>query len=232
MNFDSIVLEFCIRNIEALNDRIKNNAEIKITAPSLTADTTLSALKEIYDHESIKAQYKTIYNQCLVLLVSYFSSSVKELFKKTIQYLIDEDIPFLGNIKGDIKLNFNELENSRFDLRNCIVDFLIDKKNISFQDMKSIARAFKDYFNIFIDQTADVDNIILGLASRHTIVHNLSQSNQKFMTQIGFAKKRHLKTDIKLFDPIEFIPEEIQLINDSMIKYLKKMKTQINTKFK
>ena len=231
MNFDNIVLEFCITNIEALNKRIKNNSEIKITAPSLTADSTLNALKNIYNHESLKKQYKTIYNQCLVLLVSYFSSSIKELFRKSIQYLVDNDIPFLCNLKGDIKLNFNELEDSKFDLKKCIVDLVIDKKNISFQDMKSIARAFDDYFNIVIEQTQDVDNIILGLASRHAIVHNLSQADQKFITQISFTKKRTLKTEIKLFDSIEFEQNEIKIINRSMCDYLSNLTKEVNAKF-
>lgn len=232
MEFDSIVLNFCISNIENLNNRIKNNKEIRITNPLLTADLTLKALKGISDHQSMKVQYKTIYNQCLVLLVSYFSSSIKELFRKSVQFLIDNEIPFLGSLKGEIKLNFEELESSRFDLKNSIVDLVIDKKNISFQDMKSIARAFTEYFDLTIIQNKDVDNIILALACRHTIVHNLSQSDQKFMNQIGFAGKRNIKNEVKLFDPIEFNQEEIKLINNSMVNYLKNVATKINEKYK
>jgi hypothetical protein len=232
MEFDSMVLNYCINNIEDLNYRIKNNKEIKITSPLLTADSTLKALKNINDNASMKIQYNAIYNQCLVLLVSYFSSSVKELFKKSVQFLIDNDIPFLGNLKSDIKLNFEELENSKFNLKKCIVDLVIEKKNISFQDMKSIARSFKEYFDITIEQNNDVDNIILGLASRHTIVHNLSQSDQKFMNQVSFAKRRNIKTGIKLYDSIVFNQDEIKIVNSSMIKYLTNITTNINRKFK
>jgi len=232
MNFDSLVLEFCISSIEGLNERIKNNEEVKIKSPLLNADSTLRGLKGIAINKSMQPQYDSMYNQCLVLLVSYFSASAKEVFKKTIQYLIDENISFLGKKNEDIKLKYEELENANFNLRDHIADIIIDKKNISFQDMKSIARAFKDYFSVDIEKNIDVDNIILSLTSRHTIVHNLAIIDTKFIEQIASAQNRSIKENIDKFESIQFNPNEIKIIENSMIKYLESLKNLVTFKFK
>jgi hypothetical protein len=51
-----------------------------IDRPGLLPDALISVLRNIKRNESLKAHYQALYNQWLVLLVSYFGSAVRDLF--------------------------------------------------------------------------------------------------------------------------------------------------------
>ena len=78
MNFDELVLDYAIKSIEDLTGKLK---KMGIDNPRLTAESTLSSLKNIHSNNSLKPKYQTIFNQCIVLLVAYFSSTVSDIFK-------------------------------------------------------------------------------------------------------------------------------------------------------
>lgn len=216
MNFDNTILDFCIEHIESLDEKIKNNEEIKITNVVFLPENTLKQLKQIKSNNSFRNMYESIFNQCLVLLVSYFTTAIKELFGSTIQYFAENNNGHFETIKSDIKFSIQELSNYDFDLTSEIGNLIIGKNNISFQDMQSICREFKQYFGFNIEKNSDVDNIILSQASRHSIVHALSVSDKKFINQIRNTKSRTIKTNIKLNDAIIFTPEEIEVVIESM----------------
>lgn len=52
-----------------------------------------------------------------------------------------------------------------------IATLFIDKKDLSFQDMQAISRAFKDYISVEITKNKTVNNIIPAQACRNVIVH-------------------------------------------------------------
>ena len=200
MSFDNILLDFCIVQIEQLNERIKNNNEIKITNVYFLPETTLKELKLIKQHESFKIQYESIYNQCLVLLVSYFTSTVKDLFRDVLQYYSDKKKESLKSINAELKFTFEELESYGFDLSKSVGNIIIKKKNLTFQD-----------------------NIILAQAARHAIVHSLSIADEKFMNQISQSQARTLKKNISMNDELKFSPNEIEVIMSDMREFLKRI---------
>ena len=223
MSFDNILLDFCIVQIEQLNERIKNNNEIKITNVYFLPETTLKELKLIKQHESFKIQYESIYNQCLVLLVSYFTSTVKDLFRDALQYYSDKKKESLKLINAELKFTFEELESYGFNLSKSVGDIIIKKKNLAFQDMQSICREFQTYFSIKIEKNELVDNIILAQAARHAIVHSLSIADEKFMNQISQSQARTLKKNISMNDELKFSPNEIEVIMSDMREFLKRI---------
>lgn len=200
MSFDNILIDFCITQIENLNEKIKNNKEIQITNVYFLPEATLKQLRLIKQHDSFKIQYESIYNQCLVLVVSYFTSTVKDLFRDALQYYSDKKRDCLKTINAELKFTFEELESYGFDLSKSVGELIIKKKNLSFQDMQSICREFQTYFNVKIEKNDIVDNIILAQASRHAIVHSLSIADEKFMNQISQSQTRTLKRNISLND--------------------------------
>ena len=216
MNFDKNILDFCIYHIEILEKKIKNNNEIKITNVAFLPENTLIQLRQIKENNSLRDMYTSIFNQSLVLLVSYFTSAIKELFGSTIQYLAENNQEHFSLIKSDIKFSFQELGNYNFNLTSEIGNLIIEKNNISFQDMQSICREFKQYFGFEIEKNIDLDNIILSQASRHSIVHALSIADSKFMNQIRNTDNRTIKTHVELNDPLLYSPEEIEAIIESM----------------
>lgn len=220
LNFDNIVLDFCITQVSELNERIRDNKEIKITNVQLLPEKTLQQLKSIRINASMHPQYKSIYNQCLVLIVSYFTSSVKELFRDSLQYYSEKKHEILKGINAELKFSFEELETYNFDLSKSVGEIIIRKKDISFQDMQSICREFNTYFGIKIEKNAIVDNIILSQASRHAIVHSLSLADDKFINQISHTKLRTIKPTINLNDELEFSPLEIEEVMNNMRDFL------------
>jgi len=82
LGFDNIILDFCIVAVEGLDERLRNNEEIMPTTAYHLPTITLNALKGIRRNCSMRTQYENMYNQCLVLSVSYFVSGFEALFVK------------------------------------------------------------------------------------------------------------------------------------------------------
>lgn len=153
MNFDRDVLDVAISALKDLKGRL--NA-LGIDNPRLTAENTLVALQGIRENDSLRPRYETIFNQALVLLVSYFASSVHDLFSKALAIVISDgrDLPVLGE---EFKVSVRDLKEVQRDFNVVAPQLLINAKDISFQDMQSIARAFKAYLGIQIDRDAYVN---------------------------------------------------------------------------
>lgn len=224
MNFDRIVLDYCISSVKSLDDRLKKNDEIKITNVRFLPTNTIMALENIKNNDSLRHQYESIFNQCLVLLVSYFSSISKEVFRKAIDYFSIHNTSFLGAIKEDIKLSFEEMSTYDYNLSGKIGQLIIEKKSISFQDMQSINRTLKKYLKIdFKSIDKKTNNIILAQASRHCIVHSSEIVDEKFLNQIRNAENRDVIKDVSLNKKISVSPQEVELISESMREYFKEV---------
>ena len=223
-NFDDIVLNLAIRHLEELRDKLKIHH--KIDNPHLSVDNTIKALSGIRQNNSLEIKYKRVFNQCLVLLVSYFASTVRDLFQAS----IDEAL----KLKSIDKINKAQISLTLYDLQNdiekdrSIGDLLSIQKDISFQDMQSIARAFQDYFSFEIVKTQNTYNIIIAQACRHSIVHSGAKVDRKLLAQVTNATPRTVKTNILLDSEILFSPEEIDLIGESMRQYLEDLFVQLN----
>jgi len=224
MNFDRIILDFCINHIESLNNKLK---KLKITNPYMLADNTVSALTNIRKNNSMRNQYRSIFNQCLVLLVSHFTSAIEDIFRIGVDMIIVEGRLNSNEIDDSIKISINELRYLNFDLSGNFGDLLMRKKGISFQDMQSLNRTFKQYLGFSIEINNELNNIIFAQAARHTIIHASSIVNEKFMYQIRDTKPRDLKTNIKCGDNIEINPDEILLVSNSMKSFINNCITQI-----
>ena len=76
MNFDRDLMDIAIQSVEKLRDRLRKHHELD--NPDLTADKILQQLRGFREHDSLRGRYETIFNQALVLLVSYFGSGVEK----------------------------------------------------------------------------------------------------------------------------------------------------------
>ncbi|HOP21733.1 MAG TPA: hypothetical protein PK055_03210 [Gammaproteobacteria bacterium] len=157
MEFDQIILNVAIKGLEKLQQNLTRLHNID--NPHLLAENTLQLLRSIKEHESLKPRYQVIFNQCVVLLVSIFASSISDLFKKGINDLA---------VKGDsselkseeLKISVSQLLEFNGDIKESLGDLIAEKNDLSFQDMKSIGRAFKTYFGFTIEK--DVKEITLS----------------------------------------------------------------------
>lgn len=224
MNFDRDVLSHAIEAIETLQQRLTQHHQID--NPQLTAATTLQILRNYRQHDSLRPRYATIFNQAVVLLVSYFGAAVHDVFREGVSAVLasDRDSPLL---REQLKLSFAELREANFDLRKSAPDLLVNAKDISFQDMKSIARAFKDNLGIEIEKTPLVNDIILAQACRHVIVHTGSVANNELVKKLSGAYPRTLKQKIALNEIVQFTTEEVTCASNAMIEYLRDLEVHV-----
>jgi hypothetical protein len=224
MSFDSYVLEMAISSIEELHQRLKHGQGME--NPQLNGERTLTMLRQFHSNASLKPKYQTIFNQGLVLLVSYFASAVHDLFKGALEISIlnDTDSPALAE---DLKITMRDLKEVDFDLQASFAGLFVRAKDISFQDMQSIGRAFKTYLQIEIVKDEVVNEIILGQACRHVIVHAGGLINKMLLRQVSGAKPRNLKPKLIEGELIHFTPEEVELVANKMCIYLQRLSTSV-----
>lgn len=213
MKFDEAIQLFCLNALQKANKGLENFG--CADHPSYNIKPLIKQVENIRQHESLRPSYEIMLNQCVVLLVSYFSSAIEDLFQEALKNKIENRK--LGQLeKEEIKLTLGQLV-----YENNIVDLFISKRDISFQDMRSIAKAFEQYIEIDkIPHDKVVNNIILSQACRHCIVHDGSTINKKTIEQLKDAKPRDLKLDMNIDDKILFSEDEIKIIITSMGQYI------------
>lgn len=205
--------------IEILEDRQESLRECGIDNAYMLGESALLQLKGIRDHKSLKTGYKLIYNQCVVLLVSYFTSSIHDLFDTTATISLKDEIPKKLKDK-DLKLTLEELKSYDFNLSDNIGSIISTKFDISFQDMKSITRAMHDYFGVELPWDKTVNNIITMQACRHAIAHAGEEADKQLINQLRNSSERDIQKKLAVGDKIEFTPNEIRIGGDAMIKYI------------
>lgn len=223
MEFDRVILDF---SISALKELQKNLAKHQIENPALLAANTLRVLQDVRKNDSLRPRYQVIFNQCIVLLVSVFASAVADLFRDGINALVrvgkSDEIR-----KEELQLTVGELEDMGYDLTDKLGHLIAEKNDISFQDMKSIRRAFHDYFGIEVPKDRIVNNIILAQAARHIIVHDAGKINERFLKQVSSAIPRDIKTVLTASETIQFDTNEITLVTESMLTYFTSLRNKV-----
>jgi hypothetical protein len=161
-----------------------------------------------------------MFNQAVVLLVSYFAAALHDLFRTAVaaRLLLDDvDSPLM---REELKLSFRKIRERGWDLRAIAADLLVEQKDLTFQDMKSTAEAFRVYVGIRIKRDEKVNNIIVAQASRHVIVHAGHQVTQRMLHQIRDCQPRKLKPSLELGTLVQFSPDEIDIVANSMKDYV------------
>ena len=223
INFDRDVLDMVIGNIEQLHKKLVD--EVNLQNELHNGKRLLDVLRGIRTNDSLRPRYQLIFNQAVVLLVSHFGSALSDLFRYAVEVAIETGDKRV--LSEELTLDIDELLSSGDHLHEVLGDMLILKKDISFQDMKSVSRAFKKYFGIEIGKDACVNDIILGQACRHAIVHDGGRTNSRTLRQTTSAKPRNLKADLGENQKIEFTPDEVELLGNYMRTYASNLLTQI-----
>lgn len=184
-NFDRVLLDLCIHHIDELNNRLKS-APFEIGNKLYLAENTVAVIKNIRNNDSLRPEYKHIFNSCLVLQVSYFTSALDDMFSLTLEKVTRKNIP------DEIK-----------------------KYRPNFQNIHSVKKTFKKYLMIDIDSIVPreiFNDILLVINARHNIVHCLGKVDMKFLNNTANAVPRKLKNNYRLNHQIQFVPNEINYV--------------------
>lgn len=228
-DFDKAILDLTIGELHLLEKRL--DKQHFIDNPKLTAASTRKVLENIRTNESLRPRFEIINNQCVVLLVSFFASAIGDLYRYSIRVLaLSRQCQKLND--EEIKFTIGEIINEDADLRERIGRLMEEKKDVSFQDMKSIGRAFGEFFEVKIDKDEIVNNIIMAQAGRHVIVHEGASINDRLLKQVKNAQPRALFKNIPLTGQLLFQQADLKIIGDSMLDYFCELRDQVIQKFK
>lgn len=216
IEFDREVMHVAINAVEDLHNRLVNTQ--KITNEQLNGARALQILRGVRDNESLKPRFSLILNQAIVLLVSYFGSAVEDIFSSAVTAAL-HGTASSRLMKEDLRLTVAELIEATSSQDDAVVSLFIEKKDLSFQDMQAIHRAFRDYVGVEVEKDRGVNNIILAQACRHVIVHAGGEVTPRLIRQVSGAIPRDIKLELT-GATVQFSPSEVKTVAESMAKYL------------
>jgi len=224
VNFDTTLTDLVVESLRGLNRRWRDHlAEAhQMSGPTLeqhplSGGRQLQMFSNIRDHESLKPGFRAIHNLALVALVTFFSSACKGLFRALAEVSFRSGNQSFRTVP--LKLTVGDLMNES-DIGVVVCNALESSENLTFQDMKSINRAFAVVLGREIRRESHVNDIILAQASRHALVHADGNVDGKMLNQLRDASPRTLKPQLDLGVPLSFSPEEIEQAGEAMATYL------------
>jgi hypothetical protein len=217
LRFDEALLGYGLHTLQEVDTRLKENG---FDNPRYRITKAIGMLERVRETESIKALYGVMYNQCIVLQVSYFASSLKSVFTDCLVTAITSGATKGRLQKETIEISLAELADLEFELAEHVGELVANKADISFQDMQSIGRAFTTYFGVTLPRDENVDNIIYAQACRNCIVHSGAVADARLLRQIAAASRRTIDVQLKEGASFSFSPDSIQRISQSMSAYV------------
>lgn len=216
IDFDRAVLEF---SIDGLNSLVGQLEALGSNNAAHTVSNFVQVLGNVRQNDSLRPKYETIYNQCVVLLVSYFGAAVHTTFTEAVgtAFTGAHAVPAASQ---EIKLTWRDLRRDDLPLGEVLAELIVAQRDISFQDMQSITRAFKDNLGVDLDRDVVTNDIILGQACRHAIAHAGRVVDSRMIRQLRAAVPRTMKQTIAEGDTIAFAPEEVLQLGATMEIYL------------
>jgi len=214
--FDQFVLEHVVGGLSGIVDELErrnqNNA-------ATTVKNRLDAVANIRKAGSLRPRYETIFNQCVVLLVSYFGSTVGDLFRLAIDKSLSSgvDVPVANEI---VEIDWRTLSQDTTGHSSLVARLVVGKQKITFQDMGGIVRAFDKNLGIQLQRNEAMNDIILGQAARHAIVHAGATIDGHMRNQVRSAVPRTLKGTLVEGQPLSFTPEEVNVLANQMIAFV------------
>jgi len=225
IDFDRDVIDLMIASLEGL----KKDVPLPMHSFNGRIDRLIHIISGIRDHESLKSKYGTVCNQAVVLLVSHFASVLGDLFRNAVSESLDSE----NNdaiLDEDLKLTFREIKDKNWNIRGSAGDLLIAKKDLTFQDMQSTVKAFDHYIGVQIERDQRVNNIILGQAARHVIVHASARVTDRMVKQLVKVSPRSLKSSLELGATLVFTKEEVLELKSEMVAFVAALVNKLETR--
>lgn len=225
-DLDRGLLDHTIQSLEERDERLRKAG---VNNPRMLAGSTLQSLRNIRQNDSLRPGFQALVNQSVVLLVSYFASGISHLFRAAISQALEiNPSDYLRHLQ--LKVSVAELAEISGELSEALPDLVAESPGISFQDMKSIARTFDNFFGYKIPHDQVTNDITAGLAMRHVLVHNGGIVDRQCIRQLEYASPRNFKPNIKIDDILEFGTDEVKMLADVMVKYVDRISNGLESK--
>lgn len=223
-DLDRGLLDQAIASLEERDARLLNAG---IENARMLAGSTLQNLKNVRRNDSLRPGFQALVNQSVVLLASYFASGVSQLFRVAVAASLDAAPS--EHLKGlQLKLSVAELAELGIELREALPELVAESPGISFQDTKSIARTFSEFFDVEIPRDSVTNEITAGLAFRHVIVHNGGIVDRQCIRQVESAIPRNFRPKIANGELLAFATGEIEALARAMVTYIQRLARELD----
>ena len=217
MRFDDLVLDVMLIPLRRLSDRL---TRLNVDNLRYRPDQLIGVLENIKSNESLRPYYAAMYNQCLVLLVSYFAAAVRELYVDALAAAFDQGT-VSALLETEVRITARELRESPAASSYLVAQSFADSKDVSFQDMQSIDRAFRRFFPGVPERGQMVNDIVAGQALRHAIVHSGGVVDRKVVQQLRGAVPRTIRPVVVEGESVSFQRAEVRAVAKKMLKYIR-----------
>lgn len=236
LEFDKELLSFCADYLE----KMAGGWEPRFKAQYQGVQAVIQTLRNSREEERLKPKFQIIANQGVVLLVSYFSAALFNLFRKHVVQALQTGLSEKASQEFEIKVparRLIELTKEHLELGT----FIAEKRGYSFQNVEDICTAFEDHFKVplrdadlkgRIDMIRTRNDVQLALACRNVIVHQGTVIDSRFVRQIRNANPRTLLTNLKSGEPINFSSDEVLFIATEMQKLLAYIESETQQRLK
>jgi hypothetical protein len=217
LQFDRDIINTAVGGLKSTADELEDRHHLRSVAIGLRNRAAM--LDRVSESDSLRPKYATMFNHCVVLLVSYFDSGLHDVFRSALIYCLRSNVDVPARA-AKLEVSWRALEQGDDQRERIFADLFVAQKDISFQDMQSVVRAFKDAMGVTLERSAHTDNVILAQAARHVVVHAGSVVDERMSRQVSGATLRTLKRRITIGEPLRFTPEEVHAIAASMTAYV------------
>jgi hypothetical protein len=225
MSFDDVILGFVLDKLKQIYHYQKAERYVPKEADIRAIYRQLELIRE---HKSLQIQYRAIFNQALVLIVSHFSAAARDLFRAAVRDAVANGYMQRKLQHEKLDLTVAQAVRSHQQLPSLVANTLLVRDGMSFQDMQSTQKAFRDFCGFAPERDANLNNIIVGQAFRHAIAHAGAVVDEKLASQLGDVTPRTVRPVLGIGDEILFKPEEVQEVGASMLAYLQSVAAGIS----
>lgn len=216
LDFDALVLDHVVGGLTSIADDLEKQGRHTMAT---NVRHRLAVVRNIRTAGSLRPRYEVMFNQCVVLLVSYFGSTLGDLFKKGVVLALEANIP-VPILDRVIEVSWRQIGKADDQAKQLFADAVVEQQKITFQDMQSTGRAFRDNLGVDVKRTDKTNDIIFGQAARHVIVHAGGIVDERMLAQVRSATPRTLKPLLARHKRIQFAPDEVIHLATSMKGYL------------
>lgn len=219
MRFDTRLVELIVGPLKRVGASQTTGG---ITNPRHRVDHLIEQFARIRENESLGPYYQAMFNQCVVLLVSYFAAAARELFIDAAAAALDAGTS-RELLDADVRLTPRAFRESSRDTSHLLAEMIADGKEMSYQDMQSIDRAFRKFLDAGIERDSVINNIVVAQACRHVIVHAGGSADARYLAQVRPATPRTLKPNLSSDVIVQFSRDEAIAVAKDMLTHLRRL---------
>lgn len=217
LDMDKLIIEF---TKECLN-QLKNREYVMRPGIDLISKIN-QQLENVRAGESLRVRYDVLLNQLLVVVVSFFESTMSDLFTEA--YVAAIAGGGFAEKAADEKmkdytlaefLKLRELTPER------VAEEMTRKLGISFQNTKIITKSFEAFFGIKeVVPEGVMNDTICALECRHCLIHYSGLPDQRLKNVLPGIAPRTLKPDIDLSKQIQFDESDVRQAQKAMSAFI------------